>query len=205
MIFDLGTSKTISLKGQPGNIGGKNNHEEAVMVTSASKSERIIWISLLTVVIAVSTLFIVKYQTTLTLVNQRVSDFENEKKAWILSEADLTLQVSELKAQTEEQSKLIGTFPFNNPDVITGLKRQGFDGNVEDIKNDLLNHSELIPYDGVLGGKMGFHSKENVSVLSDKWVYADFDDGHINGSMLLSYNIKNRAISWKVIDSYLFE
>ena len=79
------------------------------------------------------------------------------------------------------------------------------EGSVEDIKNDLLNHNELIPYDGVLGGKMGFHSKENVCLLSDKWVYALFDDGHINGYMLLSYTINNRVISWKVIDSYLFE
>lgn len=175
------------------------------MVSGVSKRERIIWISLLTVIIAISVLVIVKYQTTLTLVNQRVTDFEGEKTTWIQSESNLTSQVSELKARTEKYSKLISTFPTNNPDIINGLKRQGFDGSVQDIINDLLKHNELIPYDGVLGGKMGFHSKENVYVLSDKWVYAYFDDGHINGYMLLSYSVNNGAISWKVIDSYLFK
>lgn len=75
---------------------------------------------------------------------------------------------------------------------------------MQEIIADLLNHNELIPYDGVLGGKMWFCSKENVYVLSDKWVYAYFDDGHINGYMLLRYSVSNGIISWKVIDSYLF-
>jgi len=170
-----------------------------------SKRERIIWISLLTVIIAISVLVITKYQSTLTLVNQKVTDYEAEKATWIQSEANLTSRVSDLKALTEKYSKLISTFPTNNPNIISALKRRGFDGSVQDIVNDLLKHKELIPYDGVLGGKMGFHSRDNVYVLSDKWVYAYFDDGHINGYMLLNYSVNNGNISWKVIDSYLAE
>jgi hypothetical protein len=48
-----------------------------------------------------------------------------------------------------------------------------------------------------------FYRKERVFVISDKWVIAYFDDGHIEGNMLLSYSVKNGNISWKVIDSYL--
>lgn len=173
------------------------------MVSGVCKRERIIWILLLTVIIAIFVLAIVKYQTTLTLVNQRVTDLEGEKTTWIQSEANLNSQVSELKSQTEKYSKLISTLPINNRDIVDGLQRQGFDGSVQDIINDLLKHNELIPYDGVLGGTMGFYSKENIYILSDKWVYAHFNDGHIGGDMLLKYSVNNGNISWKVLDSYL--
>jgi hypothetical protein len=60
----------------------------------------------------------------------------------------------------------------------------------------------MIPFKGVLGGKMAF-LKEKIFIISDRWVLAYFEDGHINGNMLLSYSVKNGNISWKVIDSYL--
>lgn len=71
------------------------------------------------------------------------------------------------------------------------------------IVADLLKHPELIPYEAVLGGVMSFY-KETTDVLSDRWVFAYFEDGHINGNMLLEYSVKNGVISWKVIDSYLY-
>lgn len=73
----------------------------------------------------------------------------------------------------------------------------------KDIINDLRMHPELIPYDGVLGGTMGFYDPEGIRVLSNRWVFAGFDDGHINGYMLLSYHINDGKISWEVIDSYI--
>jgi len=67
-----------------------------------------------------------------------------------------------------------------------------------------MKHNELIPYQGVLGGKMGFHSGKDIYVLSIKLVRASFDDGHTNGWMLLEYQvIAESKISWKVLESYL--
>jgi len=71
------------------------------------------------------------------------------------------------------------------------------------LKSDLRKHPELIPYDGVLGGTMGFYDSKGIRVLSGRWVFAGFDDGHINGYMLLSYRLNDGKISWEVIDSYL--
>jgi len=169
------------------------------MISGISNKKRYIWITLVIVIVIIFALIIAKYQTTLTLVNERVTYFEGEKTIWMEREADLTSQISDLLAQVEKS-----TLPTSNPDIITGLKRQGFNGSVQVIINDLMKNNELISYDGVLGGKMGFHSEENIYVLSDKWVYAYFDDGHINGYMLLSYSVNNGNIAWKVIDSYLF-
>jgi cell division protein FtsL len=177
---------------------------ERIMATSVSKRERIIWISLVAIFAVISVLVFAKYKTTLTLVNQIVTDLEDEKTTRTQREINLTSQVSDLKAKVEEYNELIKNSPTNNPDIINGLKHRGFNGEVQEIIADLVKHNELIPYDGALGGKMGFYSKEKVFVLSDKWVYAYFDDGHINGYMLLSYSINNGNISWKVIDSYLF-
>jgi len=74
--------------------------------------------------------------------------------------------------------------------------------NKDKIIADLLKHPELIPYEPVLGGEMGFF-KENTKVLSDRWVFAYFEDGHIYGYMLLGYSIENGIIKWEVIDSYV--
>jgi heme exporter protein D len=172
-------------------------------VMAMGKRERIIWISVSIVILAIAILVISNYQTRLTTVNQRVADLEGSKTAWTQREAKLTTEIADLKAQVEKDTELIKTFPTNNPEIINSLKRQGFNGGVQEIIGDLLKHNELIPFEGVLGGKMGFYRKEQVFVISDKWVIAYFDDGHIEGNMLLSYSVKNGNISWKVIDSYL--
>jgi len=174
------------------------------VISSVSKRERIIWISLVLIITMISVLVFAKYQRTLALINQRITDLEGEKITWTQREVNLTSQISDLKVQVEKYNELIKNSPTNNPDIASGLKQRGFNGEVQEIIADLLKHNELIPYDGTLGGTMGFHNREKVFVLSDKWVYAYFDDGHINGYMLLSYSVNGRNISWKVIDSYLF-
>ena len=70
--------------------------------------------------------------------------------------------------------------------------------------NDLMKYPELIPYKGVLGGKMGFYQENNIKVLNDRWVFAEFEDGHIGGAMLLEYKVsKDGTITWKVLESDL--
>ncbi|TVQ40117.1 MAG: hypothetical protein EA384_04210 [Spirochaetaceae bacterium] len=65
---------------------------------------------------------------------------------------------------------------------------------------DLLDRSDLIPFDGILGGTMGFYTPDNVFVLSNRWVYARFEDGHIGGEMLLEYRIDGvGGIDWTVL------
>ena len=74
----------------------------------------------------------------------------------------------------------------------------------ENIVIDIMRHNELIPHKGVVGGKMGFYDAKEIYILSNKWVFASFDDGHLSGKMLLEYNVSDKGtISWKVISSYL--
>lgn len=84
------------------------------------------------------------------------------------------------------------------------LKEQGFSKLEEDLATDLMQHRELIPYKGVLGGTMGFYSQKDIHVLTSRWVLAAFEDGHIGGHMLLEYTVSpGGEIQWKVISSYL--
>lgn len=74
----------------------------------------------------------------------------------------------------------------------------------EVVVEELLQRPELIPYEGTLGGSMGFYSEENIHVLNDQWVFARFEDGHIQGSMLLEYSVGvGGELRWTVLAAEL--
>ena len=67
-----------------------------------------------------------------------------------------------------------------------------------------MSKPELIPFDGVAGGAMGFHDPSDIRVLGRRWVVAGFDDGHNAGRMLLRYEVgSDGSIRWHVVDAYL--
>jgi hypothetical protein len=84
---------------------------------------------------------------------------------------------------------------------IRELREAGLDDPVNRLRNDLVAHPELIPMEGVLGGTMYFR-RETIAILSTRWVYAEFEDGHIGGNCLLEYSVApGGTISWRVIAS----
>lgn len=82
---------------------------------------------------------------------------------------------------------------------IMRLRDRGLADPVADLKADLARHPELIPVKAVLGGTMGFYRPEGIRILNDRWVCADFEDGHIGGSMLLEYRVEGGRIRWRRI------
>jgi hypothetical protein len=68
---------------------------------------------------------------------------------------------------------------------------------------DLLEHPQLIPYRGSLGGTTDF-IPSRVFVLNDRWVYAEFEDGHIGGGGLFQYTVKDGRLSWSVVRAFLY-
>ncbi len=86
---------------------------------------------------------------------------------------------------------------------IQRLQERGLEDPVNDLRDDLMGHPELIPYEGVLGGTMGF-VRSRIALLSLRWVYAEFEDGHIAGRCLLEYDVApGGRITWRVIESEL--
>lgn len=140
-------------------------------------------------------------------------------------EKDLAREISELTAENrktqdenvrlyDENKKLQISLAYYRrkalrqprllPAEIEELKGKGLKDPVKEIKTDLMQHNELIPYEGILGGVMRFSSEIDIYVLSTSMVRAYFEDGHIDGLMLLEYQVSDGGkIQWKVVDSYL--
>ena len=160
--------------------------------------ERIIWMGSLAVMLAVFLLVVIQYQTKLSNTEQKRISLSNDNTLLQQKHGEYATQVEELKGEIEKL-KLANY----DKSTILELQREGFTGQLKDIVADLKMHTELIPYKGILGGTMGFYGDNDIHVLTNRWVFAYFQDGHISGYMLLRYNINNGSISWKVIDSYL--
>jgi len=160
--------------------------------------ERILWISSMVIILAVSLIIIFQYQIKLSNAEEKKTSLFNDNSQLQQENEDCATQASGLRSELEK-------LELGNYDQTSMLKLQakGYTGQLKDIVADLKMHSELIPYEGILGGTMGFYHNEDIHVLTDRWVFAYFDDGHISGYMLLSYDINNGTISWKVIDSHL--
>ncbi|WP_053074939.1 hypothetical protein [Ornithinibacillus californiensis] len=99
---------------------------------------------------------------------------------------------------TLEDAKLERTI---YPGTDNNLEILGYHGTSEDVITDLVNRPDVIPVDGILGGTMRFNPN-GIYVLSHKHVYAEFDDGHTGGYLLLEYHIVNGEIQWDIIDMY---
>ena len=84
---------------------------------------------------------------------------------------------------------------------IEELRSRGFADPARQLRDSLQTHPELIPYDGVHGGTMSFN---DIVLLQQSFAFAGFDDGHINGYMLLEYTILDSSrVSWKRLWSRL--
>jgi len=79
-------------------------------------------------------------------------------------------------------------FDLLDPAEVALLKARGLANPVADLRADLLRRPDLIPFEGVMGGRMQF-VPTGIAVLSPEWVYARFEDGHVAGSCLLAFEI----------------
>lgn len=124
----------------------------------------------------------------------------NEKSNTLLQE--LTLEVQQLNHEKLElQNALNNTITLDNLSI-QKLNEAGY-SDYTLLLNDLMDQNHLIPFEGLLGGSMAWRPEASF-VLNHQWVYATFDDGHINGYGLLKFSIDpNGHISWTLIDAVL--
>jgi len=81
---------------------------------------------------------------------------------------------------------------------IEDLRRQGLQNPPRDLRESLASHPELIPFPGVLGGTMMILPDDKIALLRSPYAFAEFDDGHINGVMLVKYAVlPGGHIEWK--------
>ena len=79
------------------------------------------------------------------------------------------------------------------------LLRKGIDNPAEFIEKSLKEQPTLIPIKGVLGGTMHF---TEIQPLSDEWVIANYEDGHIAGKAIYKYKLnKNGKLEFELLDA----
>ncbi len=81
------------------------------------------------------------------------------------------------------------------------LISKGLQDPIHDLVQDLMKHNELIPCKGTVGGTPGFYDPDRIAILSKDHVIADYDDGHVEGTIELSFIVSNGTVSWTVVHS----
>lgn len=130
---------------------------------------------------------------------QRIDVLYRQAKALEASAAISSHQLDSL------QSRMAGLVlsPIH-PGDINELRKRGLQDPVAILIANLQEHRELIPFPGLEGSKMGFYDVDRIRVLSDSWVYAPFEDGHIGGEAILEYEVApGGAISWRIVKARL--
>jgi hypothetical protein len=134
----------------------------------------------------------------------------NQMSTWVEEQNEQLLKLDtlidevmtgEASPSIDHQTKAISSITDFEIDQ---LKKLGLENPIQDLKNDLIERSELIQYDGVLGGTMRILTHDSIALLHGGWVYAVFEDGHISGGMLLEYSVQNGVINWKILQTKLF-
>jgi hypothetical protein len=83
------------------------------------------------------------------------------------------------------------------PEELDALRRAGLRDPIAELKADLAKHPELIPLPATAGGKMAFYSEQEMRLVGAHWVFARFEDGHVGGSGLFEYEVRDGRIRWK--------
>ncbi len=88
-----------------------------------------------------------------------------------------------------------------NYDVyINRLKNKGLNDPLEIIRNSLMRNHDLIPNRNTPKGKLYFQ-RSSISIITDNWVKACYEEGHFGGELLLEMDIDEKGrIEWTVLD-----
>ena len=141
-----------------------------------------------------------------TVVVPAVFNLINKKQADRL-EADNAILVQKL-LQAQQAGTAAGGPPAGHLEIfdwdIKAMQKKGLKDPVNDIVSDLKQNGRLIPYKPTMGGTMNFYDSGKIWLLTGKWVFAYFENGHNGGYALLEYEVApGGKISWKIIASYL--
>lgn len=124
--------------------------------------------------------------------------------------------VSQIKSLTTEKDSLVhiknqleikidsinreSNFWYQNEIQGKQFLEMGIKNPREYITNSLLHKPELIPLKPILGGQMKFLQ---VELLGKECLIAYYEDGHISGKAIYSYEFKNGSLDFKLIASFL--
>ena len=155
--------------------------------------ERVVWIAC----VLLATVLYLNARQELIQVNSWV-DKQNEQ----LLKLDSLL--NDIDINVNSNSIIQDKYDWIFDSELRYLTENGLNNPVQQLKVDLTNRDDLIPVEGVLGGTMRIYSTDQIRILPGRFVFAVFEDGHVQGNLILQYEVKNGQISWEIIESSVF-
>lgn len=94
---------------------------------------------------------------------------------------------------------IISNYWFDNNYEGSEFKKYGIKNPEEYIEDQFRKRTDLIPIEGTFGGKMHFGK---IQILGNKWLIAEYEDGHFYGKSIFLYRFKNaNEIEFELLDS----
>jgi hypothetical protein len=126
--------------------------------------------------------------------NPKDTDIENLK-----SKNDILIKKNDSLVFKIKELELKANYWFDEELQSNDFLKKGIKDSKNFIENSLRNKPELIPLKAVLGGSMNFG---NIQILGNKYIIADYSDGHIEGKSIYIYKLNNKGnLEFEVVDS----
>lgn len=110
-------------------------------------------------------------------------------------------QLVQAARQVEELKRTLGSSRIPEPDWEAIGKTLKSDNPAEKLRSSLLARNDLIPWEGVLGGRMAIPGVESIWFFAPNWALAYVEDGHIAGYLLFRFRIRGEKIEWVPVDA----
>ena len=164
-------------------------------------SERFIYIAIICLVVAGAVTALWRTSTMRQTDQATASGLKTEVTRLTAEVAKLRQQATEPAPPTETPVRpAAGPVSMMTESDLRDLKQLGLPDPVRNLADDLMKRGDLIPIKGVLGGSMAFHDPSRWA-FSRYWATADFDNGHIAGTAMLRYEVKQGGqITWTLMD-----
>jgi len=106
-------------------------------------------------------------------------------------------ELNSLNQQLSNKQKELDSVPKLSQYSISLYKSKNLSDPQNNIAEDLIKRTDLVPQKAELGGTMKI---ENVVLLSPDFAYATYSDGHILGHMVLKFYVsKEGKIDWQLL------
>lgn len=110
-------------------------------------------------------------------------------------------QLVQATRRIEELERILGSSRIPGPDWEAIGKALKSEDPAERLRSDLLARNDLIPWEGVLGGRMAIPGPESIWFFAPNWALAYVEDGHIAGYLLFRFRIRGEKIEWIPVDA----
>jgi len=110
-------------------------------------------------------------------------------------------QIAELLGTVKEFRQALESRRIPEPDWNGIGKALKNDEPAKKLRLDLLARPDLIPWEGILGGRMAIPGPESIWFFAPNWALAYVEDGHIAGYLLFRFRIRGNRIEWSPVDA----